>query len=175
MIKKSLSTLSVSNSGIVVCDYDDEFIDFDNSKGLLRRSSVPKSPDMLYLNDIKKEAWFIEFKSSNHNTLDSWKEKSKLRKKVFAGLFLLYELACDKTCDYKDYDKFYFVVYNKERPVCFEEEVLENFSELSQRAIEFGLDDLKPQFVKDVFTEDCQSLKELFEHRFNIQFVKENQ
>jgi len=174
MIKKSLSTLSASNSGIVVCDYDDEFIDFDNSKGSLRRSSVPKSPDMLYLNDIKKEAWFIEFKSSNHKTLDSWKEKSKLRKKVFAGLFLLYEIACDKTCNYREYDKFYFVVYNKERPASFEEEVLENFSELSQRAIEFGLDDLKPQFVKDVFTEDCQSLKELFKHRFNIKFVKEN-
>ena len=47
------------------------------------------------------------------------------------------------------------------------------FSASSQREIEFGLADLKPQFIKDIFTEDCEELKELFDKRFNIKFTKE--
>jgi len=51
--------------------------------------------------------------------------------------------------------------------------LLDIFAELSVRSIEFGLEDLKPQFVKDIFTEDCEELKKLFKHRFDIEFIKE--
>ncbi len=176
MIEKSLSLLSFDKyNKITVCNYDNTFIDLDDTKGILKRPQLPNSPDMLYINDDKKEIWFIEFKSSNNKSLNSWKEKSKLRKKIFAGLFLTYEIFCEKSCDYKNYDKFYFIVYNKEKIESFEDELLDMFSELSKREIEFNLEDLKPQFLKDIFTEDCEELKKLFKYRFNIAFTKENQ
>jgi len=172
--KKPLSLLSFDKSNkIIVCDYNNEFIDLDDTKGILNRPQSPNSPDMLYINDENKEIWFIEFKSSNQKSLEAWKEKVKLRKKIFAGLFLIYEIFCDKSCEYKDYDKFYFIVYNKEKIDSFEDEFLALGNELTQRSIEFGLEDLKPQFIKDIFTEDCNKLKRLFKHRFNIEFIKE--
>ena len=174
MIKKSLSELSFDKKNkIIVCDYNNIFIDLDDTKGCLKQSQIANTPDMLYINDDKKEIWFVEFKSSNYKSLDSWKEKSKLRKKIFAGLFLFYEVFCEKSCLYKDYDKFYFIAYNKEKRESYEDELLDMFSASSQREIEFGLADLKPQFVKDIFTEDCEELKELFDKRFNIKFTKE--
>ena len=176
MNKKSLSCLSYdSTNNIYVCDYDNEFIDLDNFKGSLKKEQVPNTPDMLYIDDDKKEIWFVEFKSSELRNLDKIQEKIKLRKKIFAGLFLMYELFCENCCDYKDYSKFYFIVYNKEYSfLSYEDEVLELFNVTSERSIEFGLEDLKPQFVKDIFTENCKSLKKLFEVRFNIKFTKEN-
>ena len=173
MIKKSLSVLSLDkNNKIIVCDYDNTFIDLDDSKGILNRPQSPNSPDMLYINNDRKEIWFVEFKSSNQKRLESYKEKIKLRKKIFSGLFLIYEIFCEKSCEYKNYDKFYFIVYNKEIKG-FEDEVLDIFSEGSKREIEFGLEDLKPKFIKDIFTEDCKELKKLFHKRFNIEFLKE--
>jgi len=173
MIEKSLSELSYdSNNKIIMCDYDNVFIDLDNSKGILRRAQSPNSPDMLYINDEKKEIWFVEFKSSNHNSLDTAKEKVKLRKKIFAGLFLTYELFCEKSCEYKNYDKFYFITYNKGKKENTEDEILNIFDQNSPREIEFGLEDLKPQFIKDIFTENCEELKNLFAKRFDIYFTK---
>jgi len=175
MIKKSLSQLSYDKTNhIIVCDYDNEFIDLDDTKGILRRVQIANTPDMLYIDEDKKEIWFVEFKSSSKGNLEEWQEKVKLRKKIFAGLFLSYEIFCEKACDYKDYDKFYFIVYNKERFESSEDELLEMFDESSSRSIEFNLEDLKPQFVKDIFTEDCEDLKKLFYQRFNIEFRKEN-
>jgi len=174
MIKKTLSKLSYDkNNKITVCDYDNEFIDLDDTKGILKRPQLPNSPDMLYINDNKKEIWFVEFKSSNKKRLEAYKEKIKLRKKIFAGLFLTYEIFCEKSCEYKEYSKFYFIVYNKEKIESFEDYLLDVFDDLSERSIEFGLEDLKPQFIKDIFTEDCERLKELFKKRFNIAFTKE--
>jgi len=175
MIKKPLFLLSFDKTNkIVVCDYDNKFIDLDDTKGILNKIQSPNSPDMLYISESKKEIWFVEFKSSNKKCLDSWKEKVKLRKKIFSGLFLVYEIFCEKSCDYKEYDKFYFIVYNKEEKESFEDEFLALGEELTQRSIEFGLGDLKPQFVKDIFTEGCIELKELFKHRFDIEFIKED-
>ena len=156
MINKPLSILSFDKTNnIIVCNYKNKFIDLDDSKGILNKSHSPNSPDMLYIDENKKEIWFVEFKSSNKKRLESYKEKIKLRKKIFSGLFLVYELFCDKSCDYKDYDKFYFIVYSKEKLNNFEDEFLSLSNEGSQRSIEFGLEDLKPQFVKDIFTEGC--------------------
>jgi hypothetical protein len=175
MIKKSLSTLSYDKSNkIIVCNYDNKFIDFDDIKGILKRPQTANTPDMIYISDIYKEIWFIEFKSSNKDALNHWKAKIGLRKKIFAGLFLTYEIFCEKSCDYKDYDKFYFIVFNKEKQKSREDELLDMFDKLSKRSIEFGLEDLKPQFVKDIFTEDCEELKKLFQKRFNIEFIKED-
>ncbi len=174
MIEKPLSKLSFDKKNkIIVCDYDNIFIDLDDTKGILKRPQIANTPDMIYINDEKREIWFIEFKSSNHHSLDTTKEKIKLRKKIFAGLFLFYEVFCEKSCLYKDYDKFYFIAYNKEKRESYEDELLDMFSASSQREIEFGLADLKPQFIKDIFTEDCEELKELFDKRFNIKFTKE--
>ncbi len=174
MIKKSLSKLSYDKfNKIIVCDYINEFIDLDDTKGILKRPQTANTPDMLYISDDKKEIWFVEFKSSNKEALNHWKARIGLRKKIFAGLFLTYEIFCKKSCDYKDYDKFYFIIYNKEKIESFEDELLDIFSEFSERSIEFRLEDLKPQFVKDIFTEDCDELKKLFRHRFNIEFIKE--
>jgi hypothetical protein len=175
MLKKPLSKLSYDKSNnITVCNYDNEFIDLDDIKGILKRSQSANTPDMIYISDIHQEIWFIEFKSSKKSALNHWKAKIGLRKKVFAGLFLMYEIFCEKSCDYKDYDKFYFVVYNKDKSESIEDELLDMFDELSERSIEFGLEDLKPQFVKDIFTEDCTELKKLFKKRFDIEFIKED-
>lgn len=174
MIKKdSLSKLSYDKTNkIIVCDYDNEFINLDESKGMLKKSQLPNSPDMVYIDETKQEVWFIEFKSSNFDALDYTKEKIKLRKKIFAGLFLFYEIFCGNSCIYKDYGKFYFIVYNKENEKSFEDELLDIFSENSSRDIEFGLEDLKPQFLEDILTENCEYLKNIFLKRFNIEFVK---
>ncbi len=174
MIKKALSQLSYDKkNNIIVCNYINTFIDLDDTKGILKKSQSPNSPDMLYIDKNKKEIWFVEFKSSNHKSLNSWKEKSKLRKKIFSGLFLIYEIFCKESCLYKEYDKFYFIAYNKEKIESSEDELLDMFEDFSSRSIEFGLEDLKPQFVKDIFTEDCDELKKLFQKRFNIEFIKE--
>ena len=173
MIKEEpLSTLSYDNANkIIVCNYSNEFIDLDNTKGVLERANIANTPDMLYINDNKKEIWFVEFKSSSKRNLDKLKEKIKLKKKIFAGLFLLYEMFCEKSCEYKDYKKFYFVVYNKEEHISYEDELLSVFDEDSEHSIEFGLEDLKPQFLEDTFTNSCQILKKLFDKRFGIKFV----
>ena len=72
MIKKSLSVLSFDkNNKIIVCDYDNTFIDLDDTKGILNRPHSPNSPDMLYINNDRKEIWFVEFKSSNQKRLES--------------------------------------------------------------------------------------------------------
>ena len=87
---------------------------------------------------------------------------------------MIYEIFCEKSCNYKNYDKFYFIVYSKEKLDSFEDEFLSLSNKPTQRSIEFGLEDLKPQFVKDIFTEDCEELKKLFQKRFNIEFIKED-
>jgi len=171
MIYKSIADLSYDSiNKIVVCNYDNEFIDFDNSKGILRKPQLPNTPDMLYVDNNKEEIWFVEFKSSNFDNLNSLNEKIKLRKKLFAALFLIYELFCDKSCEYKKYRKYYFIVYNKKYFSGYEDEVLGYFDENSERSVEFGLEDLKPQFVNDIFTESCENLKRLFQQRFGIKF-----
>jgi hypothetical protein len=102
--KKSLSKLSFDDTNNkIVCNYQNEFIDLDTTKGILKKQQTPKTPDMLYINDEQKELWFVEFKSST-------------------------------------------------------------------RDIEFGLEDLKPQFIEDIFTDNCNNFKQLFEKRFNIKF-----
>ncbi len=174
MIKKPLSKLSFDkNNRIVVCNYRNEFIDLDETKGVLKKSYSPNSPDMVYIDENRREIWFIEFKSSSKENLSTIKEKVKLKKKIFAGLFLIYEIFCEKSCEYKDYDKFYFIVYDKEEIKSSEDEVLDEFDKNSKREVEFGLEDLRPQFIKDVFTENCDRLKKTFEKRFNIKFIKE--
>jgi hypothetical protein len=169
--KKSLSKLSFDDTNNkIVCNYQNEFIDLDTTKGILKKQQTPKTPDMLYINDEQKELWFVEFKSSTKDNLNDWKSKVNLRKKIFAGLFITYEIFCQKACDYKEYKKFYFVVFNKEDNNSYEDEVLDIFDENSTRDIEFGLEDLKPQFIEDIFTDNCNNFKQLFEKRFDMKF-----
>ena len=171
IIKKQLRELSFDNANrIIVCDYKNEFIDFDTSKGALQREQTPNTPDMLYIDDEKKEIWFVEFKSSSKNSLD--REKFKLKRKILSGLILFYELFCQDSCKYKDYDKYYFVVYNKPQEMSYEDELLSIFDENSYRSIEFDLEELKPKFLKEVFTENCNALRELFLRRFGINFER---
>ena len=174
-IEAPLSKLSLDKTnGRVVCNYKNRFIDLDETKGRLQRTYSPKSPDMLYIDDEKKEIWFVEFKSSNERNLNTLDIKIKLKQKIFAGLFLIYELACEESCKYRDYKKFYFIVYNKQESNSFEDELLDAFDEESQRSIEFSLGDLKKYgFVNNIFTENCDSLKILFKNRFGIEFIPE--
>jgi hypothetical protein len=172
MVKKSLRELSAPIEGNPVCNYSNEFIDFDESKGKLGKKFSPMSPDMLYINDEIKQIWFVEFKARSKKSLDNVKDKKELKQKLFGGLFMLYELFCDKCKQYKNYEKYYFVVYNKESSSSFENEVLDNFDSNSERTIEFSLDELKPTFVKDVFTENCMEFKRLFEQKFGFEFRK---
>jgi len=178
MTKKTLSELSFDKTNkIIVCDYNNKFIDLDDTKGILNRLQSPNSPDMVYISNAKKEIWFVEFKSSNQRCLESYKEKIKLRKKIFSALFLIYEIFCEKVCEYKDYNKFYFIVFRHEKK-SYEDELMDNLAlntmSNGKRDILFGLEDLKPQFVKDIFTEDCVELKKLFKKRFDIEFIKED-
>lgn len=154
-----------------VCNYENEFINFDKAKGALRKKYIGKTPDILYVDDTKREIWFIEIKSSSKENLDSLERKIGLKRKLFAGLILLYELCCMNSCLYKEYKKFYFVVFDKKYEN-FEDEVIDSFAVDSPRSIEFGLEDLKPQFVDEVFTEDCSSFVQLFRKRFGIEFMR---
>ncbi len=111
---------------------------------------------MLSLNLVIKEIYLIL--------------KIKLKRKVLSALFLLYEIYCEKSCEYKNYNKFYFVVFNKNETLSFEDEFLNISNKDDKRMIEFGLDDLKPNFLKDIFTDNCDSFIKLFSNRFKIQF-----
>ncbi len=154
-----------------VCEYENRFINFDKAKGLLRKSNVGKTPDCFYIDEDKKEIWFIEIKSSQEKNLKNLQMKIELKKKLFAGLIIFYELCCLQSCLYKDYKKYYFIIYDKNYN-SFEDEVIDNFAVNSIRDIEFGLEDLKPQFVNEIFTENCEYFTELFSIRFGIDFMK---
>ena len=153
----------------IVCNYKNKFINFDNLKGILKKKKIPESPDMLYINNDKKEIWFVEFKSSKKDNLDKIKEKIKLKRKFFAGIFLIYEIFCKKSCDYKKYKKYYFIVFNKKNEN-YENELINIFEQNNTRDIEFGLADLKPTFVNDVITDNCENFIKLFSQRFQIKF-----
>jgi len=173
MVEKSLRELSAPKKGTPVCNYANRFIDFDKSKEALKKESLPKSPDMLYIDDEKKQIWFVEFKDRSEKSLKNLKEIKALKQKLFAGLFMLYELACEKCEQYKNYKKYYFVVYDKEYPASFEDELLDIFEPDSHRTIEFSLEELKPTFVKEVFTENCAEFKKFFEREFGFKFESE--
>jgi len=62
MIKKPLSKLSYDKfNNIVVCNYTNEFIDLDDTKGILKRTQTANTPDMFYINEERKELWFIRY------------------------------------------------------------------------------------------------------------------
>ncbi len=63
----------------------------------------------------KKRFGGVEFKSSNKRNLSKIDERIKLKKKIFAGLFLIYEISCPDGCKYINYDRYYFVVLIKRR------------------------------------------------------------
>jgi len=170
---KPLSQISFDKSNTrPVCFFKNKFLSLDDAKGLLQRSNPLPSVDMIFISKEKEEIWFVEFKSSSQQNLNSKSEKIKLKRKIFGSLILLNELCCEKACEIIKYEKYYFVVYNKEF-ISYENEVIEYFEETSDRSIEFTLEDLKPSFIKDVLTENCEQFTRLFSKRFNIDFIHE--
>ena len=86
MVERPLREISLDRKNRkVVCEYGNKFIDFDLSKGKLRKQEVPETSDMLYIDKDRKELWFVEFKSSSEKNLD--KEKFKLKRKLLCEEF----------------------------------------------------------------------------------------
>ncbi len=159
-IKKLKEISKDEDNNIIVCNCENFFLNFDELKNVKKYKQYPSSPDMLFINNDKKEIWFIEFKSSGFRNLK--KERFKIKRKILDGLIVFYEIYQN----YFDYKKFYFVVYNKANS--YENEVVNSIGE--EKTIEFGLEELIRKFLEDVFTENCEVFKEKFKERFGIKF-----
>ncbi len=143
----------------IVCSCENFFIDFDKQKKERKTSKEPSSPDMLLISDYRKEILFVEFKSSNYESLEG--KKYELWQKVLEGLIIFYEIFQG----YFNYKKLFFLVYKKE--ISHEDFVVESIGE--NRPIEFGLEEFKGKFLEDVFTEDCETFKEFLKSRYSIE------
>jgi len=160
---KKLSELSFdTDNSEIVCNYSNKFIDFDELKKIRGTHSLPQSPDMIFVNEEKKEIWFVEFKSSTKDNLQN--KKFKIKRKILDGLIIFYEIFQN----YYEFKKYYFVVYNTEES--YEEKVLNGFA---QKEIEFDLEEIENKFLDKVFTDSSESFIEKWTDRFNIEFTKE--
>ncbi len=161
--KKTLKELSFDiKNNKYICNCKNIFIDFDRLKKVRKTPKEPYSPDMLFIDDESKEIWFVEFKSSTLESLR--KERFKIKRKILDGLIIFYEIFKS----YFEYKKFYFVVYNKPSNFDSEDELVDLLSE--EKTIEFDLEELKGKFLEDVFTENCETFKQIFSDKFNIEF-----
>jgi len=161
--KKRLSKLSFDTyNSKIVCSYSNEFIDLDELKKIRRTKKLPLSPDMIYIDDDKQEVWFVEFKSSTRDNLQN--KRFEIKRKILDGLIIFYEIFQN----YYEFKKYYFVVYNIEES--YEDKVL---SGISEKSIEFGLEEIEGKFLNKVFTDSCESFIDKFSERFKINFKKE--
>ncbi len=147
-----------------VCPYRNQFIDFDKLKEIRNSSKLPLSPDMLFIAKEQKEIWFVEFKSSTKENLERGREKYKIKRKILDGLILFYEIFQN----YYDFQKYYFVVYNREES--YEDQVL---VEVSERDIAFDLEELQGKFLDGVITDSCESFINHWRDRFQINFERD--
>ncbi len=158
----SLELLSFDDSNkTVVCKYKNKFINFDDLKKERRSKKLPLSPDMLYIDDAIKEVWFVEFKSSTKENLEN--KKYLLKRKLLDGLIIFYEIFQN----YYEYKKYYFVVYNE-----FDNKEDELLEILSNKNIDFGLEELEGKIVDGVFTDNCKTFVKIWQDRFKIDFTK---
>ena len=159
--QKKLSQLSFdTDNSKIVCNYSNEFIDFDELKKIRRTHKLPQSPDMLFINEEKKEIWFVEFKSSSKQSIN----KFKIKRKILDGLIMFYEIFQN----YYKFKKYYFVVYNTEES--YEDKVLSGFSE---KNIEFDLEEVEGKFLDKVFTDSSENFIKKWNEKFDIEFLKE--
>ena len=157
---KSLKDISFDDkNSITVCNYSNKFIDFDELKKIKSYKKLPLSSDMIYINDNFKEIWFVEFKSSKKESL--YKSRFKLKRKLLDSLIIFYEIFQS----YYDYKKFFFLIYNREESY---EDILLN--DLSNKDIEFGLEEFEGMFIEKVFTDSCENFIKYWSDRFNIKF-----
>jgi len=141
-----------------LCNFKNAFLDFE--KIIKLNKELSKAVDMLFIDEIKKEIWFVEFKNRNKDSVD----KFDIKRKILDSLISFYELF-DKTlcCEYV---KKYFVVYK-----CEDEDVhQELFNEFQDREIYFDLKEIKNKFLEEVITDCCKSFLNEFSKRFNIKW-----
>ncbi len=162
MYQKKLSELSLdSENNQIVCNYSNEFIDFDELKKIRKTRKLPLSPDLLYIDEDSQEIWFVEFKSSTKKNLEN--KRFEIKRKILDGLIVFYEIFQN----YYKYKKYYFVVYDTEES--YNEMVV---NALSEKNIEFGLEEIEGKFLDKVFTDNCEKFITEWEKRFNIKFYK---
>ena len=116
---------------------------------------------MLFIHAKKKEVWFVEFKSSAKTSLEG-KKKYELKRKALDGLIIFYEVFKG----FYDFKKYYFVVYDKSQS--YEEEVV---NALSDKDVEFGLEELEGKFYEKVFTDSCETFVSEWNRRFGKIFI----
>ena len=160
--RRPLHTLSEdTDNHEIVCNRRNRFVDFDRLKKVRKTKKLPYSPDMLFIHAKKKEVWFVEFKSSAKTSLEG-KKKYELKRKALDGLIIFYEVFKG----FYDFKKYYFVVYDKSQS--YEEEVV---NALSEKDVEFGLEELEGKFYEKVFTDSCETFVSEWNRRFGKIFI----
>jgi len=163
--QKKLSVLSFdSKNSKIVCNYSNKFIDFDELKKVRRTDKLPLSPDMLFIHHESSEIWFVEFKSSTRENLNKNNQKFKIKRKILDGLIIFYEIFQN----YYEFKKYYFVIYDRQES--YEDQILNG---LSEKNIEFDLEEIEGKILDKVFTDSCESFIKKWNERFNIKFIKE--
>jgi hypothetical protein len=162
---KSLYILSKDDTNNkILCNYKNRFLSGDD----LKTNSIP-SVDMIFIHKKEKIICFVEFKSSSYRNLNNLDMKIRLKQKIFGSRITLSE---NLNLDIRDFKKIYFVIYNKKFSKKFSNlDEFESWSE-KERLIEFNLFELmEKDFINEVFTENCDFLKDFFKDKFNIIFI----
>jgi len=147
---------------IPLCQYKNEFYAFEEIVKLKHSKELPNAVDMLYINDEKKEVWFVEFKNRKKDNID----KFDIKRKILDSLISFYELFDEILCC--KYKKKYFVVYK-----CENDDIhLKLFNEFEDREIYFDLKEIENKFLEEVITDCCNNFLKEFEKRFNIEWMK---
>jgi len=155
--KKSIAKLSFDKRGIALCEYENEFLDFESIVKLKKSDDLPNAVDMLIINDSKKEVWFIEFKNQERERI----KKYDIKRKILDSLISFYELFDRKYCC--EYAKKYFAVYKCEKDIHND-----LFSEFEDREIYFDLKEIKNKFLEEVITDCCLNFLEYFKINYGI-------
>ena len=156
---RSIKQLSFDKTNnISLCKYKNRFLDFEEIVKIRKSNELPKAVDMLYIDDEKKEIWFIEFKNKEKEKID----KFDVKRKILDSLISFYELFDDNNLRCK-YTKNYFVVYK-----CSNDSFEEMYNEFEDIEIYFELEEIKNKFLECVITECCEFFIKYFENNNNI-------
>jgi hypothetical protein len=163
--KDSIKNLSFDKDNkVFLCNYKNKFLNFEEIVKLKNKKELPKAVDMLYINDEKKEIWFVEFKNMDKNKVEKNK-KYDVKRKILDSLIFFYEICCQENifCDYK---KNYFVVYK-----CDYKDIHDElYSYVEELEIYFELEEIKNKFLDEVITQCCDFFLKEFTKRFNIKW-----
>jgi hypothetical protein len=161
--KTKLKTISKdTENNIIVCDCNNEFINFDKLvKSKQRLKYTLKSPDMLIISNDKKEIWFVEFKSNPKKYLGEKVSKAKIEiiLKFLEGLISFYEIFQN----FYEYKKVFIVVFHYRNQ---REKLIRHIQNLSFKEV-FKYE-LEGKIADEVYIKDCDKLKKLLKIRLEI-------